>query len=295
MKKNLIVLALLSAIAVLTPRSWAVNLGDAQLADSDQTAFSAIVLGGAGGSDLAHLYYVGTGTEALVTIAATHMDFFQPAAVTDTTIGASGVITYASTLGANTMGSLCDYINASATKYRCQLTGALRGDAPSILKTQTETTGTCSLAAAGGCKLTNNAADIIRVGIIPSVDHRVVLKQVIAYGLCTTDNIGVYGILRPWSSGFDNLGQAVTADTNPWAKVTGAASTVVYQPSQYTIAPWLEFANNKTPMSRDYGGHLTNPVTGTAYDGRVVVNLGVTGGACTQTSSDYILVEGSLK
>ena len=298
MKKNMIGLAAIMAVlAVLTPRAWAVNTQDALTAQADQTAFSALVVGGAGASDLAHIYYIGAATEAVVTIASTHMDFFAPAGTAEATasstggIGTLGVVTYASTLGANTMAGLCDYIN-STKYYRCQLTGALRGDAPSILKTQTETSGTCQMNATGGCKLTNNAADIIRLGIIPIPGRRVILQSVQSYGVAATDTVGIYGILRVWNGILDNVGNSVTADTKVWSSAVAGASTLGYAPasSQNALEPWIEFMTNNTPMSRDYGGRLTSPVVGAAYDGRVVISLGTTGSAQTETSADYLRV-----
>jgi hypothetical protein len=303
MKKNMLGLAaILAVLAVLTPRAWAVNTQDALTAEADKTAFSALVVGGAGNSDLAHIYYTGASSEAVVTIAATHMDFFAPAGTAEATaastggIGTLGVVTYASTLGANNMGSLCDYIN-STKYYSCQLTGALRGDAPVILKTQTETSGTCQLNATGGCKLTNNAADIIRLGIIPNTGRRVILKSVQSYGVSATDTVDIYGILRPWNGVVDVVGNSVTADTKVWSSAVAGASTLGYAPasSQYVLEPWIEFMTNNTPMSRDYGGRLTHPVMGTAYDGRVVISMGTTGDGNTETSADYLRVIGIEK
>ena len=297
MKKNLTVLMALAAIlAVLTPRAWAVNTQDALTAEADQTAFSALVVGGAGASDLAHIYYVGSSSEAVVTISATHMIFFAPAGTAEATksstggIGTLGDITY-SGLDSNTMGGLCDYIN-STKYYRCQLTGALRGDAPSILKTQTETSGTCQLNATGGCKLTNNATDIVRLGIIPNPGRRVILKSVQSYGVIATDTVDIYGILRPWNGVVDSLGTSVTADTKVWSSAVAGASTLGYAPasSQYGMTPWIEFMTNNTPMSRDFGGRLTDPVVGAAYDGRVVISMGTTGDGNIETSADYLRV-----
>ena len=298
MKTKLIVAALLSALAVLTPRAWAVNLQDAQTAQADQTAFSAYVIGGAGQSDLAHLYYIGTSTESVITISATHMIFFAPYNVAEATlsstggIGTLGDITY-SGLGSNTMGGLCDYIN-STKYYRCQLTGALRTDAPAILKTQTQTAGTCMLNSAGGCKLTNNAADIIRLGILPPSGRRVVLQQVISNGQASTDSVKVQGILRNWNGLNDNLGTAVTADTAVYSIVDAGANTTGYYPSQYSYAPWIEFKTNLTNMSMS-AGLLTSPVTGTAYDGRVVISLGATGSGTAETSTNFIEAQAMLK
>jgi hypothetical protein len=52
---------------------------------------------------------------------------------------------------------------------------------------------------------------------------------------------------------------------------------------------------NNTPMSRDYGGRLTSPVMGTAYDGRVVISMGTTGDGNVETSSMYLRVIASEK
>jgi hypothetical protein len=194
------------------------------------------------------------------------------------------------------MAGLCDYIN-STKYYRCQLTGALKGDAPVILKTQTETSGTCQLNVTGGCKLTNNVADIVRLGIIPIPGRRVILKSVQSYGVIATDTVDIYGILRVWNGIVDNVGNSVTADTKVWSSAVAGASTLGYAPasSQYVLEPWIEFMTNNTPMSRDYGGRLTSPVVGTAYDGRVVISMGTTGDGNVETSSMYLRVIASEK
>jgi hypothetical protein len=143
--------------------------------------------------------------------------------------------------------------------------------------------------------LTNNAADIIRLGIIPPAGRRVVLQQVQAKGVVSTDNINIYGILRSWSGANDDLGNSVTSNTNVWSQVDAGAGTLGYIPSQYHIAPWIEFKTNNTPMSLNAGGLMTNPVMGSSYDGRVVISLGATGSTQTETTSDLLQVQAMLK
>ena len=296
MKKNLIVAVLLSALAVLTPRLWAGNIQDAISAQADMSAFSAVVAGGVGLSGMANLYYVGTSTEALVTINTASWTFYAPAGTIDTSIGASGVLTTASY---GTMGTMCDAINAS-TNYRCVLTGAIRSDTPqTTISQQTATSGTCSLKSAGGCQLTNYSNTFIRYGILPQNGKRVVLTHVEVVSSASSDQVNVWGELRKWGGMTDNLGNTLVTTQNVWTQTTGGTS-LVYIPArgQYQDFPWLDFKPNLT-MSISASGVPSSPgnsytgnsfgVIGNVYDGSVTVGLGQVSGTI-QTSSQYLKV-----
>ena len=241
---------LLLCVAMLPRMAGAVNLPDAQLADVDQTMVASTV--DSAKSSALNLVFTGhkqsglavTSTGAYVTISASAMTFYQPFGTLDTSMGSAGVVTFASTLGANTMGSLCDYINNRGASYKCTLGGAKRDDAPALLATQTATDGTNNLAAAGGetvlVAISGNFSQ--RLGITPSAGHRVVLHQCVS-NTPGTDTIVVYGQLRKNERGVDQFG-VVADDTYPvWSAAT-AANTTAYQPTQYATMPWIEFATD---------------------------------------------------
>lgn len=287
---KLITAALVAALAVLTSRAGAVPAQDAVAAQADSTSHAAIVFGAAGGSSMANLYYLGSNTEALVTITSVAMTFYSPGTVLDTDVGTSGVIDLTAA-AYDTMGELCDYIN-SLKNYRCMLTGSLRSDASggasAVLKAQTATSGTCNLKSAGGCNLTNGAAGIIRLGIIPAPGRRVVLKAVHTVALATTDNVNVYGSLRSYGSGMTETGSAVTSDTKVYGRTPGSTSlTYIPAHTQYQMAPWLEFSpNNWTSPGPD--GLQHNPVVGAKdLNGRVVVEISAVNSG-SETASQYL-------
>lgn len=284
MKKNLLkVLGLcltLAAPAVLATRSLAVNLGDAQLAQADETANSGYVAGGANTAQAVNLFFTGKGqtgsvaasTGAYVTISATAMTFYQPYGTVDATVGTAGVITYASTLASNTMGALCDYLTSLGSSYVCRLQGAQRNDPPIILKTQTETNGTSNLAAAGGFSVLQTTTTFVSLGITPAVGRRVVMKQCVSNGNMAGGDSGlqVYGQLRKFgalasASAVDQYGVAANDSYSVWAS-SQVTNTTTYQPSQYAIPRWIEFAQ---------GAH-------------VVAREGNVGAASVQTSANFI-------
>lgn len=271
----------LAVALVLVPRSYAVNLQDAQQAQADETASSAYQVGGANVANAVNLLFTGrtqtgavaTSTGAYVTISATAMTFYNPYATLDTSVGTAGVITYASTLGSNTMGGLCDYLNGLGAKYRCRLMGAKRDDPPVILKTQTETDGTSNLQAtslkplAGGFSVKQTTTTFISLGIQPAPGRRVVLGQ------CTTNGAGggaaagandngfqVYGQLRkfgavapaPVSAELvspvanvirDPYGVVADDTYNVWTS-SPAANTATILPGSTIASRWIEFAQD---------------------------------------------------
>lgn len=251
-----LVVLMFALAAVMPQRAGAVNLNDALLNEADQTMVGGYV--DSTKSAALTLKYVGTdsSTGAYVTISATQMTFYHPFGTADTTIGSSGVITYSSTLGANTVGSLCDYINTRATRnYSCTLLGAKRDDAPSVLRTKTAADGVENLAAVAGSSVSFViTAGTIRLGINPTGGRRVVL-----YG-CTgningTDTLNVYGQLRKWGSGYDDQG-TVTNDTKLVWSVPTADDTDKVIPQATQLTPWLEFANGAHVVIS--GGNTTN-------------------------------------
>ena len=258
MKNVLKTLGLVSlAILGLPHRALAVNLGDAQLAVADETANAGSVVGGVNLVNGVNLFFTGKDQDgsvaassgAYVTISATAMTFYQPFGTVDSSVGTAGVITYASTLGSNTMGALCDYLASLGASYRCTLQGTKRDDLPGVvLKTQTATDGTNNLAAAGGLSVLITTNTFVSLGIIPAPGRRVVLKQCVVNGQDNGagGNLYVYGQLRKFGAvaspnATDRFG--VTADDtyNVWTSST-VRDTTATVPSSNALPRWIEFA-----------------------------------------------------
>ena len=134
-----------------------------------------------GDSDLANLYYVGSGTEAVVTITSTTMLFYVPAGTLDTAVGSGGAIDLSAT-AYDTMGELCTYID-KLTSYGCVLQGAGSSLDPGFMQDQTAATGTNDLKVAGGFSVENDTNPVngggnvnvsyrVRLGARPSNPNR---------------------------------------------------------------------------------------------------------------------------
>ncbi len=266
-------------VAMLTPyAAHASNAQDAQVGWFDATANADQNAGAANNQAQAvNLAYIGSSTEAVVTISATAMTVYAPAGVVDSAVGTSGVITFASTLGSNTMGALCDYLNGKTSalvNYKCRLLDSKRDDVPGlVLKTQTGTSGTNDLKGIGGANILITTNTYVSLGIQPAAGKRVKLKQCRMNNAANNDagnNMHVYGQLRKFGSGKDAAG--VTADDTylVWKSTGGPTPNVVITEPPLTSAPlaWLEFAQ----------------------DAHVVVRAGVSGNTTTaaQTANNSI-------
>jgi hypothetical protein len=274
---------ILTPAAVMAPVAHAVNLGDAQLAQADETANAGTALGAANVTTAINLSFSGksqtgspvTSTGAYVTISATAMTFYQPFGTVDATVGSAGVITYASTLSSNQTGSLCDYINGLGKSYRCLLVGAKRDDPPGVvLKTQTSTDLTNNLAAIGGLSVLNTTSTYVSLGITPAVGRRVVLKQCVVNGQASgTDNfVYVYGQLRKYGAiaspnAVDPYGTVADDTYLVWQSST-VQNTNATVPSSNALPRWIEFAQ---------GAHVV-----------VRVSKSGSGGGAIQTGSNFI-------
>lgn len=261
---SLLTFAAVTALAAVPAR--ADNLQDAQTAFLRELNVSKVVLGGANtgsGLILKHTTVAGS-TGAYVTISAYTMTFYSPFGTADTNMGTSGAVTFASTLGSNTMGGLCDYINAKSG-WSCTLTGFKRDDATGNMTTQTATDGTNNLEAAGGLDVKISAATGIRLGIVPKdTGKRVILKQCQVY-MDGAAKVYVYGADAKTNGSSDQFGTTVNDSTLVFQQNT-ASVTLLYAPSQYNVDSWQGFAP---------GAH-------------VVVSAGVLGSANAQTTAHYL-------
>ncbi len=265
-KKFLSLLTFSAVAAFMAVPAFADNLQDAQTAFLKELNMSKIVLGGANtgsGLILKHTTVAGS-TGAYVTISAYTMTFYSPFGTADTNMGTAGAVTFASTLGSDTMGGLCDYIN-SKSGWSCTLVGFKRDDGTSRMQTQTSTDGTNNLEAAGGLNVKISVATGIRLGIVPKDSgKRIILKQCQAKTETTSD-LYIYGADAKTNGSSDQFGAAVNDSTLVFQQGV-ASDTLAYMPSQYSIDPWQAFAP---------GAH-------------VVVAAGVLGTETAQGTNNYL-------
>lgn len=204
------------------------------------------------------IQYVGTSTEAVVTITTTGITAYAPAGTADTSFGtASGTYTLNAS-AYDTFGELCDAIDALAS-YECALLGGKRSDDSRKLRDQTAASGTNDLKATGGARFkfdTGAAAEAgtdvyeIRLGITPGPGgsevggggsgRSVVLKT------CTGNanvigNIKIFGKLRKHQGATDGITRDDT--TEVWSAVT-ADDTDLQVPLDIPEEGWLYFAED---------------------------------------------------
>ena len=195
-----------------------------------------------------NLTYVGSSSEAVVTIGIGAITAYAPAGVADSSNFGISASSYAfSVATADTMGELCDSIDALAD-YKCTLLGCDRAQLPKFLKDQTAASGTNDLKANGGFNVllaTGAVGEIgpgydVRLGINPRTDHRVILKT------CTGNGnvIGTF-VVKGKLAKYEGVNDGVTRDdtTVVWSAVT-ADDTDLQIPVDLTDNGWLEFAKN---------------------------------------------------
>jgi hypothetical protein len=205
------------------------------------------------------LWYVGTATEAVVTITTTSITAYAPAGTADSANFGLSLSSYQlNTAAYNTMGELCDAIDA-LTYYGCELLGARRDDASALLKDQVATSGTNDLKASiplsgnigGGARILLDAGVgtledpagtvyVDRVGIRPAAGKRVRLKTV----TCNGNVIGTLNISGKLQK-YEGISDGVTRDdsTIVWSAVT-ADDTDLTIPGTVTEDGFLSFAKD---------------------------------------------------
>lgn len=158
------------------------------------------------------LTYVGSSTEAVLSIEHLRIVGYAPFNVPDANFGTAGV--YDITAAAyDTMGELCDAID-DLSDYKCSLLDAKRDDDTQKLRDQVETSGTNDLKASGGFRVkedTGASYDVSdtnvfanRIGITPLTGRRVLLKECKYFNL-GGDNFKVFGKLRKWEGSDDGV------------------------------------------------------------------------------------------
>lgn len=181
----------------------AVSLEDLQAAEANRE----YVLLKSSGPAVAHaatLWYVGTATEAVVTITSTAIQSFAPAGTGDTSFGTANSAYDLSAAGYDTFGELCDAIDALAN-YECLAAGAIRSDNTNTLRDQTAASGTNDLKANRGFEVHFDTGPIngggngnrlfdLRVGRKPAPGKRLVLRQCTGVADSVNDgDLRVYG------------------------------------------------------------------------------------------------------
>ncbi len=208
-------------------------------------------------SESVRLWYVGTATEAVVTITTTSITAYAPAGTADSSNFGLSLSSYQlNTSAYDTLGELCDAIDA-LTYYGCELLAGKRNDNSAILFDQVATSGTNDLKVSvplsgvigGGARIkidtgvgtdTAGNAYVERVGIRPSPGKRVLLKTL----TCNANVIGtltISGKLRK----YEGAGDGVTRDdtTTVWSAIT-ADDTDLTIPGTVTSSGFLEFAKD---------------------------------------------------
>ena len=227
------------------PRAQAKSLQELQVADLSKTKSGE--LASANTSYALRLTYVGSSTEAVVTIASRSVIGYAPAGVADTSFGTAG--TYLLSAAAyDTMGEFCDAVDALAD-YKCALLGAKRDDNSNLLRDQTAASGTNDLKANGGFQVVfdtgsgvgaETQAYVERIGITPKDGYRILLKTCTA-NANVAGTLTVYGKLRKYEGVSDGITR--NDSTLVWSKVT-ADDTDLTIPVTQTFSGFLDFATN---------------------------------------------------
>jgi hypothetical protein len=175
--------------------------------EMDKTTF---VLRTASNDSLAvKLEYVGSSTEAIVTISSDVMTAYAGGAV-DTSFGSAGSYRIAGDPNYNTIGELCDAIDA-LDDYKCSLLGMKSDDASNKLRQYNATAATNDLKSAGGFEVKFDTAALnegdqdlvdtvydLSLGRTPSAGKRLILQSCEVDVNGSTPDLRVYGKLRVW-------------------------------------------------------------------------------------------------
>ena len=231
MNKIFITLMLLACTTMV----HAIGLDNLQVRELSKMAVSQYV--GGTSSTLMTILYSGSSTQAAVAVDGTSFLTYTP-------IGTAGITAALATY--STLGSLCDYVNAQSG-YKCVLTGGMRSDNSNLLLTTVASAATDAKAnggysigvSTGGAGAT--VAYVVRLGITPMTDKRVVLKS------CNVMNAGtgtvlVYGELMKYASGSDHV---VRNDSTQVVNMPTVAATPTTVGASSPVSNWLEFEPNQ--------------------------------------------------
>ena len=175
-------------------------------------------------TEMIKIEYVGSSTEAVVSVRNTEISAYAPAGTLDTGFGVAGYYQFANPLY-DTIGEVCDAIELLAD-YKCTMLAAITDDAPKFLRDQLWT-ASGDLKAVGGLRLksdTGGSDDISdtftffeRVGITPLKGRRVLLKEC-KMSSNGTDALKAFGKLRRFEGSVDRVTR--NDSTIVWAEGT---------------------------------------------------------------------------
>lgn len=235
-------------LSALAPRAaHAISLTELQVAELNKVRAADRVAHN--NSKCANLAYVGSSTEAVVTILPQAITAYAPAGTADSSNFGVSLSSYVFTSTYDTMGELCDAIDDLAD-YKCTLLGCNRADVSARLREQTATSGTNDLKAAGGFDVLldtgsnqgNQLTDVydIAIGINPGSGKRVMIKTLTA-NINVDGTVLVYGKLKKFEGSDDGVTRNDT--TLVWSAAT-ADDTSLQVPVTLTETGWLEFAKD---------------------------------------------------
>lgn len=235
----------------------------------------------ANSTTMMNLYYVGSATQATVTVDANSIDAFAPFATADTGFGTSG--SYDTTAAAyDTLGELCDAIDALAD-YGCELIGAKRDDDSIKLRDRAGAVGD-NLKTAGGFDVKSDTGPVVvgagtpadtnllSIGLTPASDKHIVLRKCEVNGNVIAD-WRVYGksALHSVNSRPNQRKNIVVDDTTEaWREITADDTAESY-----------DFTSASSVSAAD-GWHF-------AKGAHVVVRLGEGAlGTSTQVAANFV-------
>lgn len=229
------IMLFVSMFFVVAFNASAASLQDLQVKDLDKIAVSEKKV--ISDETLMTIGYVGASTEAAVVINS-------PTVGTEAPIGTADLSYNWTAAAYDTLGELCDAIDAEAD-YTCKLTGGKRDDASTLLGTVAASSSTDAKAAGGygvlisGVPTSKTDPYIMTLGITPSTGKRVVLKYCIG-NINVIDAIKVYGKLAKFEGANDGVTRNDT--TEVYSAIT-ADDTDKTIGNVYGV-PWLEFAKD---------------------------------------------------
>lgn len=233
--KTMLVLALLS----VANNASAISLADLQIKDLDKIAVSEYVDNNDG--SLMNVKYDGTTATAVMYVSSGMLNIDVPsgtALVSSISLNAAAY---------NTLGELVDFLNTK-TDITAVLKGGKRDDLSVLLANEASGYTARDIKAAGGYSMligtgavggADTSPQMMRIGITPQTDRRVVLK----YCNVTNDGTGVlaiYGKLAKYAGASDGV---TRDDTTSVASMTTADDTAETDGNIYSNY-WLEFDKN---------------------------------------------------
>ena len=240
-----------------------------------------------------NLLYVGSSTEAVITITSGTLLAHAPGGTPDATFSNGSAHSIDLLNGSyDTIGEVCDAIN-NGSNYQCFMRDARRNDSSKLLYDQTLANGSNNLKDSGGYDVafdsggTDNTGyryvGFFSLGISPAPGKRVILKNCdfnVASDGVTLTTVSVSGVLKKYSGAVDG----VTRDdaTVVWAQnlSTATATTLNFTDTGLGGIEFAKASASPTPQhlnasrSRDPGRVViransdnanANPQTPTSY------------------------------